>query len=425
MFQKNTLTTQPRTGLRLHHGILVGLPLVAGLWLGPVRAQEGGVLLTLGVAQRFEASDNADLNDPSDGNSQLSTTQLSFGFVSETRISRLALEASGGLRTTNGLTSPQISLAYDRSVAEASLSLRAALSESDITDNNTIDLTFPTADDALADASGAGKQRIQSLDAALNLREDAPLSFALTAGLTDVNYIDTTDPALVNNRRTRAGITASLALSEVATANLGLRYATYEEDTPGATQRVTKGFDAGVDIERTNGVVSANFSVDDTPEGTLSSLSFGRSFDMPVGSLSADIGAARGVNGDTILTGGLGYSRELPLGQITARLRRDVVAGSDDTQREIAAMSLGYSQELTPLSSLSLNMNYSDSQQANTDDTTTNTNVGITYTRMLTEDWGLDIGYNKGQRRQTGTTNSDARSNTIFLELSRDFEFLR
>ncbi len=428
----NTQTPQRRKVLRLRRLVWGILPLVAGLWLTPAYAQDGGIVLTFGVSQRFEASDNADLSSPSSGNSLSSITRLSYGIVSETPISRLALLTSGKYRKASGpgsssiqdgLISPSLSFTYDRAVADANLSLSGSLSEDRIADINTLNPIDPALNIGLLNATGGGKKRSHTLDAALNLRQNNPLSFGFTAGLSDTSYIGTTDPALISNHSTRAGITANLVLSSVATARFGLRYSTYKEDTAGAVQRNAKGFDAGVDFARPDGILSVNFLADRSIYGTRNRLSFTRNFILPDGSLMARIGAVRGVAGNTTLVGDLAYSYDMPLGQINASLRRDNAAGSDNIEYNITAMSLSYNRSLTPVSSLRLDINYSDREQTNIGTTTTKSGIGATYTHQLTKDWGLDLGYNHNNRRGTGTVNSTARSNTVYMELRRIFEF--
>ena len=87
----------------------------------------------------------------------------------------------------------------------------------------------------------------------------------------------------------------------------------------------------------------------------------------------------------------------LPNGQISAQLRRGVQAGSDDTERLITALSLGYSQSLSQISSLSLDLSYAESTVTATDSTVANTSFGATYSHALTEDWDLNSGYRQRQ----------------------------
>jgi hypothetical protein len=430
----NTHAAQPRAELGGHRLALaaVGLSLVAGLWITPVHAQDGGTVLSFGVAQRFEASDNLELDDPSAGNSFSSTTRLSFGLVSETALSRFTLDASAGLvgafgpgssLIDEGLVSPGISFNYDRSVASANLNVTGSLNENSITNNNTVALTDPTADPSLLDVVSGGKVRTHSLDATLNFRQDTPLSFGVTAGLSGTRYTSATDPTLIDNNSTRAGITASLALSEVATAKFGLRYSTYKEDTAGAPLYYTKGFDAGIEFERPDGIASADFSTDHRRSGNRNRLSFKRSVDRPDGQFSAEIGAVRTLANDVELMGELAYSQEFPLGTIDASLRRDNVVSNKDTEYNITTVSLGYNRDLTAVSSLRLDIGYTDSEQTNISTTTTYTNFGVTYTHQMTKDWGLDVGYDHSRRHKNGTTGSSARSNTVFVELRRIFEY--
>lgn len=426
----NTHAAQPRAELGGHRlALAAGLSLVAGLWIAPVYAQDGGTVLSFGVAQRFEASDNLELDDPSAGNSFSSSTQLSFGLVSETPLSQFTLGASaklvgafgpGSSLIDEGLVSPEISFNYDRSVASANLNLKGSLSEDGITTYNTIDLTDPTADPSLLSVVAGGKVRTHSLDATLNLQQDTPLSFGITAGLSGTRYISAADPTLIDNNSTRAGVNASLALSEVATATIGLRYSNYKDDTAGALLYYTKGFDAGIEFERPDGIASAGFSTDRRRSGNRNRLSFKRSVDRPDGQFLAEIGAVRTLANDVELTGELAYSQELPLGTIDASLRRDNVVSNKDVEYNITTVSLGYSHSLTALSSLRLDIGYTDSEQTNISATTTYTNLGVTYSHQMTKDWGLDVGYNHNRLRKNG---SSARSNTVFVELRRVFEY--
>ena len=229
--------------------VWVMLPLAAGLWLTPTHAQDGGIVQTFGIAQRFEASDNANLDSPSPGNSLSSITRLSYGVVSETPISRLALLTSGDYRQAvgpgsssiqDGLVSPFLSFSYDRAVIDANLNLSGSLSETDISDINTfnsIDPNDPNRNLSFLNATGGGKEQNYTLDASLNLRTNSPLSYGFTAGLSDTTYIGTTDPALISYHSAYAGISANLALSSVATARFGLRYSIYKDETVGAVQR--------------------------------------------------------------------------------------------------------------------------------------------------------------------------------------------
>jgi hypothetical protein len=430
MFCINTRAAQPRAELGGHRlALAAGLSLVAGLWIAPVYAQDGGTVLSFGVAQRFEASDNLDLDDPSAGNSFSSTTRLSFGLVSETALSQFTLDASAGLvgafgpgssLIDEGLVSPEISFNYDRSVASANLNVNGSLNEDSISSYNTVDLTDPTADPSLLDVVSGGKVRTHSLDATLNLRQDTPLSFGITAGLSGTRYINAADPSLVSNNSTRAGVTASLALSEVATAKFGLNYSTYKEDTAGAPLYYAKGFDAGIEFERPDGIARADFSTNLRRSGTRNRLRFSRSVDRPDGQFSAEIGAVRTLANDVELTGELAYSQELPLGTIDASLRRDNIVSNKDTEYNITTVSLGYNRNLTALSSLRLDIGYTDSEQTNISTTTTYTNFGVTYTHQMTQDWGLDVGYNHSRSRKSG---SSAHSNTVFVELRRVFEY--
>ena len=122
-------------------------------------------------------------------------------------------------------------------------------------------------------------------------------------------------------------------------------------------------------------------------------LSFTRSIDLPDGNLLASIGAVSGASGKINLVGDIAYSYDMPLGQINARLRHDNTAGSDNIEYIVTAMALSYNHNLTPVSSLRLDIDYSDREQSNINSTTKDTGIGVTYNHQLTKDWGLDLGY--------------------------------
>ena len=404
----------------------------AGLTLLPllVFAQDdaGGLRMTLDLSQRFETSDNLALDPTSAGRTTQATTNLSFGLMSETRTQRLAFDVSGALRfadgpgtSSNGFTDPQFGLSYTRTAATARLSFNASLREDDLeflrpledflNPDGSIDLP-----DDLADLTGTGTRRNTSADLALNWGDGGPLGFGISAGINDLNYIQSS-AGLIDSRRTTLGANVKLRLDPATDLSLGLRQSHFTDDAGDDSD--TLGFDAAITRARPNGSISATFLAEDSGDGTRLGLSFGRSLDLPRGSLSATLGLGRSAAGKTYATGNLALTQDLPRGQFTASLQRGFSAGSNDSETVVTSLALGYNQSLTPLTSFGVTLRHGDSTQTVTGISTRNTALSASITHALTEDWGLTAGYTQSFRDEDGVGN--ASSGTAFLTLDRDF----
>lgn len=394
----------------------------------------GGVQLTFGVEQRFETNDNLGLDVVSAGTTSQATTRLSFGLLTETRSSSLEFNTSAALRVADGpdfsgtevaLADPQMSLAYSRTTANAELDVKARLRQANVEFLRSLEEFIDDKGEIVLpeDTTGTGTQLSHGLDVALTWGEEAPLGFGLSAGISGINYIDTTSATLVDSQRLYAGASARMTLSEVTTANVSLRFSTYDDDGVGTTRRDTLSFNAGLTHMLPSGQLTSRLTAANTEDGTRLGLSFGRDFDLPAGALQASIGVTRSASGETNLTGSLKLTKELPQGAITAELRRSVAAGSDDSEQLATALLLGYSQELTPLSSLNLDLSYVQREPTGAGASVTDGTVSATYRRAVTEDWNMDVGYRHRVRDEDGV--GRARSNSVFMVLKRDFSIRR
>lgn len=387
---------------------------LAGLGAPALAQDQGGPQLTFGIGFRAETNSNAGLDPVSLGNANKASIGLSFGLLSETNASRLAFNASGRLLTANGagnpatgFVDPALSLSYAREAANADFSFDATLANSDLTS----DLAVTDFD------AGPGTRRTASVNAALNWGKTAPLGFGISAGLIDVTYQDAA-PDQIDNRTVRAGASLRADLSQVLRLDLGLNASQFEK--AGAAARETFGMTTGLTLIRPRGEISLTASMDDTADGTRQSLSFGHTIELPDAMLSYSLGATRGVDDKTRLTGALNYQQELPNGAITLGLSRAVASGSDtDAENLSSSASIGYQTALTPLSNLSLSLDWAESIDTATDLGTANTSLSATYSHDLARDWALDLGYTHRLRDKDGV--GRGASDSLFLELRRDF----
>ncbi|MEO5620099.1 MAG: hypothetical protein ABIQ85_04210, partial [Cypionkella sp.] len=365
VMQNNSRTPKRHAGPQLAPSLLVALSCLAGLPAERALAQEaGGTSLSFGLSQRLEASDNLQLKASNPQSSITSATSLSFNLTKATPISSLALSASALLRLASGdgaaklqrgLVEPNVKLSYERALATAAFSLTAGLRSTDIAAGSfsIIDPDTGLPVDVVDD-SGTGRRQSYDLGTKLDLAQDAPVSYTLSAGVSGVNYINASNPSLFDSQRVRFGAAAHFALSEVTTASLGLSYGRFTTDNPAKEPRVTTGIEASLKILRPNGAFTSSLSTDHTPDGNRTSLSFGRNYDLPNGALSASIGMTRGVTGTNSLNGALTYNRDLANGKLNLALRQSVTSGeTTDAERKVAAISLGYQRELSQASSFS------------------------------------------------------------------------
>lgn len=394
----------------------------AGVGLVPTAPpQTGGVRLTFGIDTRLDSSSNPGLDaDGGSARTELDTT-LSLGYLTETRLSRLAFDASGRLRaqtgadedSSDGFTDPALRLSYARAGAAASFDAEAFLLQTDL-----------ASDAALDDFdSTSGTQRDIGGSLALQWGNDARVGYGLTAAYTDSDFQDgATDPD-----RTRLTLGAEMRLDLTEAAQLTLALTRLRFDEAGAAARETTALNAALEIARPRGPLSFGLSVEDTPDGTRTGLTFGRQIALPGGALNARIGLVRGVSGDIGVTGGLTYARSLPQGDITAAISRDITSGAeDDSERRVTRANLGLTRVLTPRTNLSLGLGLAESRTTGDggDESTLNANAEATLNYALTPDWDLNAGirYRLRETEDPLTGSETARDTSVFLGLSRGFE---
>jgi hypothetical protein len=392
----------------------------------------GGVNLSFGVSQGIEISDNPGLVPVSPGTVTVAETRLSFGLSSETPTTRLALDGSTGLRVIDGpgdagrnteASDPRVTLAYDLAGATSRFALTAGYSRTDIRFTRSL-LDFIDEDGFLVlptdfdDLSGTGIRESRDVSATLTLREDAPLGIVLNAGYNDLVFRDVTDPDLRDSATTRAGVTFRLDINPATTASIGLRYSHVDED--GAERSETRAIDTRVVFARPDGDINLGLSLSETDdEGARLSVRAGRDLALPMGTLSAGLGATRDADGNVDLVGDLSWRQDLPRGNLTVVLGRDIRDGDDAALVTSAAASL--SQALTPLSTFGVDLAYAETETTATGAVTTNATLGVSYDYALTPDWSLDLGLQHALRTETGVDR--ASGNTLTVMLSRSFDF--
>lgn len=395
-----------------------------------------GPVLSFGTNLRLTASDNAGLDPVSDGTTITASNSLSFGLRDETAATTLALDLTAISRLTDGpgtdgykssfLADPRIKLAYSRLGPTSRLDLVADLHRSDIaflrllTDFAGPDGTIilPTDFD---DLTGSGIRQSLDFDAQLTLRDDAPFGLVLGTGINDLRYEDTTDPELIDATRSYVSATARLDINEVTQATLGLRFSRYEDATE---VNDTLDLDGGLTIARPDGTLRFNLGLGDITDGTRVSFGLGRDVERPLGAYGFDLGVTRDADGNVDLTGALTLRQDFVQGSATASLSRGINSGGTDDETLQTALTLRYSTELTPLTSLSLSLAYATSEDTGAGVTVDSASFGATFGYALTEAWSLDFGYSYQMRNEdgAGANTGRAEANSLFVGLSRSFD---
>lgn len=397
-----------------------GLVFCAGAGL----AQEvGGVFYSFGIDQSLRHDSNPGLASPSANPRLTSRTQLSFGVVTQTHSERLAFNAKGvviaGNTNRKGLSEPSVSLAYQRESAETLLSLSASLRRTEV---DTLD--FFLADDDLGgvvitSAIGTGTQEQISYNAKLDFGRNAPFGGTVGFTRTDLTYLGTTDPSLIDSTRDTFRLGLRFNLSDVTT--LTANASTLRLNEVGLPASRTNSLSLGLQTDRVNGKIDADVTITDTNSGQRESLSLGRSYELPTGALTARIGLSTRTSGGTALIGSLGWQQTLPNGTLSLSLSQSVTGNASAQETRLTRLGVGYSHQLLPLLSGSFNMGLQDSLDTATSLRTRSTDLSVNMRYAVTADWGLNFGATHRILDKSGSPSANA--NVLSLSVSRSFDF--
>jgi len=455
--------------------ILVGA--ACGIWAlaYPVAGQEGpgDQKFSFNLNQRIGVNDNIRLDPVSVGTTYFSDTALSFGFNSQTGIQRFDLTLDGVFRylddpvsgSTSGFADPSLALLYSRDSVDSRLTLTARYARPDLA------FLDPFQQDQIDNQDlfrGDGRREDYQLGIRLETGLAAPLGFNLNLSTTGRRYSDTTDPTLFDNRTDSAALGARLQFSPVTQGRVNLsedRFTAQDlRGTNRTTRRLTFGvvhefspvttlsanigqsevietFDALVGLENVtrgpvgslaltravpDGAVSASLDTTLSVVGRQTNLQVGRTFELPAGGLEVSFGASKGSGFSLLPIGSIVYDATLPTGSLRASLSRGVTISSTQSRAEISTrVAVGYNFDINTVSSIALNLDYADISLTGTGagPDRTRANFSATYTRDLTRDWDIEVGYQR--RYSNSSTTSSAASNLVFMSLQRDFDVFR
>lgn len=464
-----------RTAGRIGKTALVAAGLAMG---GSALAQEGSaLLLTFGINSKLSYEDNPDLSDPAGDSEVELSNKLSFGLSSETRNQTLRLSLSGDLRfgdvseSDEGLDDPTLDFLYRVQGSRSQLSLTASYKHSELSlidstsDDSSDDDTLNDVVDDIDDTIVVGSDSADRIDSSVGFQFitglDRPLRFTLTGRHSEREFRDTDDPDLFDSQTDRlamavdlqfsstvtagirastnrysaedtedterrtdsASLTLSYQIDEVTSFNASLGQTSVETTKSGVTSE-TDGASGSVSLSRElpRGTISLSYARSISSSGANNTVSLGRSFTFPAGSLRLDVGVTEVSSGTISLVGSASYSHELKRGQLDFGLTRSVNTDSDGDDVLRTRASLGANYQLTQLTSVSMDFGFARVEDggAGSVSTANQVDANLALNRSLTEDWALSAGYRYKLIDNDGGTTAD--SNAVFVSLGRTFQ---
>lgn len=443
----------------------VGLP-TTGLATGT----GSGLSVTLDYLTSLRHDNNLRLTDPSLGSTTWWENTLALSVLRQASDSTLALDLSGLYRIANepiigtesSFSDPSAQLAYQRTRSNSQLGLILDYTEQDLAFNRS--LTDTNLDGIIdsSDVIGTVGDRINTnanLNWAVGL--NAPLGFLFDYSHRERRYKNTIDPGLFENSSDIFTATTLFRISPVLQANLRVNYDDFSADDSAQTDRQTTTVSAGgtYNISATTNVsADAGYTrVDDTQRATNTNdvtedfvwnfawnkalsdgtadfrinQSFGvngsrlnavagRSYQRTNGSLSFNVGFTRGPFDEVTPIGEINYSYLLPSSRIGATIQRRVGTSTDSLETRQTLAFLTYDYFINPVSALSFSLDVVDQATEGTGSSNPRTRgtFNASYSRAITRDWAMNVGYQYERDDQNGFT---ASSSSVFLTLGRRF----
>lgn len=430
-----------------------------------------GLQITLDYLSTLQYDDNLDLDDPSLGSTSRWENSLALSVVNQTPDSLLTFDLSGLHRfadqpifgSSSDFTDPALSLAYSRNSANSQFNSNFDYSETDLNFNRSLsDLNQDGVIDA-ADIAVDGGTHVASR-AGLNLQTgiNNPLGFIFSFDRQENTFSNTTDPDLFDNLTNFYSLTALMRISPVLQGNVNIDFTDYSAQDAPRTDRQTTTITTGVSYNASpTTTIDANIGVaqvDETlravpsstteedfvanlswteilPNGTASAMidqsfgtngerttaTVGRSFILPNGSFDFNVGLTRGPFGETTAVGDVNYVHMMPSSQVIASLGRRVGTSNQSTETRETLANLSYDYFINSISSASFGITFAQQEDEGNGPSNrrTRANLNASYTRALTQDWNMTVGYQRQFDDDTGP--GSATGNSVFLTIGRQY----
>lgn len=401
---------------------------------------KGGFLMQLRLAERLQWRDTSSNDPTTNGQVVDATTDVDFSLSSETRQEAISLDFGSGYRFRDGpmtdgykgsFTDPNLRLSYTQTAASASFSITATATQVDLADISALSLST-SSDDALAsdfDEVADGGTRTQfGVNTRLSLRDDAP--FGLIFGLTaeDISYSDLPAGSTTRDRaNARLTTTGRFDITPVLQARAGLHYEIIDRD--GAARVDRYGLTTSGILTRPGGEIRASATVSGGDGGTQTSLRFGRSYTLPQTTASFALGATQTATDAIFMTGNAAFEHDFgpdsALGSVSLSADRTIAVGGLSDEEVVTALSLASSYALSPLATLRLNAELGQTEDIDSGDTVTLSEIGLSLGYRMDNNWRANAAIHARQRVGDPDAGRDRDSTTLSLGLSRTFDLRR
>ena len=438
----------------------------------PVQPTRGGLQVDIGLSSTLRLDDNFQLQPGSTGTSTIWDNALTFGLSSVTGLQDFALDGSGVLRygdipgrSISGFEDPTLRLRYQLDRANSQLVLTGRYRHVDREFLDPFEIEQEETNTG-AFYAGGGTMTIRNAALAFVTGINDPLTFTLDLAHDEKDYDATalaSNPRLIGNETDSADATLALKLSPVTSLRFNAGHAHYTADDAVQTDRTTTDYSIGLvqdinpvllldarigvtEVETdtttgttrrdgvtgaamltktlTNGTAFAGLDSTVNQNGTHTSFRFGRSLQLPLGTLSAALGGTRTPSGNSYVIAALAYDRQLRSSNITVSLDRAVSTNNIDEDVLDTRLTVAYGYEINNNSRLDFAVNWGRSESAGIGNAPTieRTSLRAAYSHDLTQDWALSGGVLLRHRADSSAT-GDAQSNSVFLTLDRTFSF--
>jgi hypothetical protein len=282
---------------------------------------------------------------------------------------------------------------------------------------------------------------------------EKPFGGSLTIAYDERNYINTTSATLVDNSRTvidgrlnfeinpkfrarvtgfvselnrevgvdvntiRFGLGGTFDVSSTLVADVDLSYSQVTESGPGAdADRDGATFRFNLVETMQNGELSGTITNDITENGRITTISVGRSLELPRGSLRATLGYTFDENDNESPTFNISYGQEMPRGRFNVTAAQSFGTSADGNELLNSQISLRHSQSLTETTQFNVQASYSTSDFfSGLLDDTEQFDLILQYEQQITPLWSFTAGYS--HTRRSSDNGTDATDNEVFVGL--------
>jgi hypothetical protein len=420
--------------------VAAGIPDLAIL---PAKAQEAGGVLTTTLSQSLVADSNYNLDDPSPGTSYYGDTRAALDYLNVTPTRSLALGLDTGLRALDEagqsfdfvVASPSTAnFDFSHEGADTSFDVGARIRSRRVDYFGPIDIDGPLPDDLTGFQEDSIEYRSDA-DIGFAIGTNSPSTYEFNLAATNFDYNeDTGQENLVPRRSVQGDAIWTLQITPVFATVAGLGYYWYSADNTTDEEITVAEGDFGIAYTPTE-----NFRI----RGGLGYAD--RKRDQTI----ADVRDTTEHNTGPVIRGDLSYVQEdftltgearwttaapqdrlsgvvrgfynLPRGRISGRVFQRYGGGQGGSDSRVTGAGLGFTHELTRVSSLALDASYAT--QADEDDPDEpdidRTDFTASYIHSLTETVSAQIGYGFRHRVEDP---EDATSNSVFLIIGKTFE---